>query len=119
MSIRGIKSDIPQNNVNLDERRKLENKDGVRGIRPDIKAEEVSARKLKDDLKVALRKKQEEEDDDPYDLDLQITDISSNALPTESAQSEWPRCSRVCQTLRGATCPNCDTQQARYTCIRC
>lgn len=73
------------------------------------------------------KKSLDEDEEDPYDLDLNIKEsiYQHNFIePGLSGrqcgpQSQWPRCSNGCQTQRGHTCPSCDTQQARQTCIRC
>jgi hypothetical protein len=69
----------------------------------------------------------DKDDENFYDLDLKIKETLSLHYGIEPGlsgnqcgpQSEWPRCSRPCTTQRGHTCPSCDTQQQKHTCIRC
>lgn len=76
-----------------------------------------STKKIQDKV---VKKKDENLEEDPYNLDIQIMDLASMTLPSDTGyQSCWSRCSCRCQTQRGYTCGNCDTQQQAYTCIRC
>lgn len=130
MSIKGIKPNFssfgtPVTDLHNKKDNKVEN--DIKEMELNFfKKEDISLNKNKKELKDIKIKENEkdESEEDPYDLDLQIKDLASINLSspdeTGGAQSEWPRCSRVCQTQRGHTCPACDTQdQRRPTCYRC